>query len=174
MHASFVDITGRQFGRLTAQWPSCKTKNQQTIWLCLCECGSLVRARLDGLRKGRVKSCGCKKSEHGIKHGKSNTPEYKIWNSAKKRARQKKVPFSISLEDVVIPDVCPLLGVPFKYGVGKGHATPQSASLDKIIPALGYVKGNVWVVSKKANMMKSNSTLDEFELVAKNWRQRAG
>lgn len=41
-------------------------------------------------------------------------------------------------------------------------------SLDKIIPKLGYVKGNVWVVSNKANRIKSNATIEELELLVKN------
>lgn len=41
-------------------------------------------------------------------------------------------------------------------------------SLDKIIPKLVYVKGNVWVVSNKANRIKSNATIEELELLVKN------
>ncbi len=52
--------------------------------------------------------------------------------------------------------------------VGEGKLYDDSPSLDKIIPKLGYVKGNVWVVSNKANRIKSNATIEELELLVKN------
>ena len=44
----------------------------------------------------------------------------------------------------------------------------DSYSLDKIIPELGYVKGNVWIISNKANAIKSNASLEELKLLVKN------
>jgi hypothetical protein len=38
----------------------------------------------------------------------------------------------------------------------------SSPSLDKIIPSRGYVKGNVMVVSSKANLMKSDASVTEL------------
>jgi hypothetical protein len=41
----------------------------------------------------------------------------------------------------------------------------NTPSLDKIIPSLGYVKGNVAVISWKANVMKSNLSIDMLESI---------
>jgi hypothetical protein len=66
----------------------------------------------------------------------------------------------------IITDVCPVFGTPFVwYG---NNLNALSPSLDRIIPSLGYVKGNVVVISVKANAIKSNATLQEIEMVA-NW-----
>lgn len=36
----------------------------------------------------------------------------------------------------------------------------------------GYIKGNVWVVSKRANTIKNNATLEELELLVANLRNK--
>jgi hypothetical protein len=89
--------------------------------------------------------------------------------NTKSRAKSRGIAFSLSVDDIKIPTVCPLLGIPLHRGVGV--PCDSSPSLDKVIPSLGYVKGNVQVISQKANAMKQNATLEEFELVARNWRR---
>lgn len=101
------------------------------------------------------------------------TPEgraYKMFHAAKARAKRKGIPFRITLEDVRIPAVCPLLGIPIRLG---GHRR-DSPSIDRINPKRGYVRGNVWIVSQRANKIKNDSTLDEFEMIARNWRNAIG
>jgi hypothetical protein len=68
----------------------------------------------------------------------------------------KYLPFNILPEDIEIPIVCPIMGVP----ISKGKYAP---SVDRIIPELGYVKGNIRVISLLANQMKWNSTPEELE-----------
>lgn len=77
-------------------------------------------------------------------------------NSARDRARSKKVPFDLTAQDIIIPEVCPYLKTPFKKG------TRYAASLDRIIPNLGYVNGNIEVLSLKANCMKSDASAAEL------------
>ena len=86
--------------------------------------------------------------------------------SARKRAKKKGVPFSITLEDIPdIPERCPALDIFLKSGVGTGKILDSSPSLDRIIPALGYVPGNIAIISKKANAIKNNGCLEELKLV---------
>lgn len=88
-----------------------------------------------------------------------------IFSTAKSRATKNNIPFSIDLEDIHIPDFCPALGIPInKVGI---KMTDSSPTLDRIIPDLGYVKGNVIVISNKANRIKSNATAEEINLVSK-------
>lgn len=101
------------------------------------------------------------------------TPEgraYKMFHAAKARAKRKGIRFNITLEDVRIPLVCPLLGLPIRLS---GHRK-DSPSLDRINPKKGYVRGNVWVVSQRANKIKNDATIDEFEMIARNWRSAIG
>lgn len=83
---------------------------------------------------------------------------------AMQRAKRSGVPFSISVEDVVIPERCPILGLKLKSGLGQGRQGPNedSPSLDRIVPELGYVPGNVQVISALANKMKCNATRSQL------------
>lgn len=85
-----------------------------------------------------------------------------LWRTAR-RCRLENIPFNIDATDCVVPEKCPVLGLELK--VGGGRNCPTSPSLDKIIPALGYVKGNVRVISWRANELKGNATLAEVEAV---------
>lgn len=85
--------------------------------------------------------------------------------SAWARSKTQNLPFTITLGDIPhIPDVCPVLNIPLKKGVGKAH--DNSPSLDKIFPALGYVPGNIRIISRRANLIKTNATATELLLVA--------
>lgn len=95
-------------------------------------------------------------------------PDRTLLRSAKARAKRKGLPFNITVEDIVIPTHCPLLGIPLASG---RKTTPNSPSLDRMIPRLGYVKGNVWVISHRANAIKHNATLEELEALARNLRR---
>lgn len=88
--------------------------------------------------------------------------------AAKARAEKKHIKFDITPDDVSIPDICPLLGIPIIRGEGK--ASINSPSLDRIIPSLGYVRGNVWVISNRANTIKQDATIAEIELLARSLR----
>jgi actin-related protein len=91
------------------------------------------------------------------KEWKINNLEKYLVQGAKQRAKKYGLPFDITYKDIVIPECCPYLGiklVPFSEW--------SSPSLDKIIPELGYVKGNIQVISTKANTMKNNATQAEL------------
>lgn len=95
---------------------------------------------------------------------------YALYFQAKTRAIKKKLPFNIEMDDAKIPAVCPVLGIPlFKNPTrltGKRGQGPNSPSLDKIVPELGYVKGNVMVISALANRIKNNGTPEQVMAVA--------
>lgn len=83
--------------------------------------------------------------------------------SAMKRAKKQGVPFSLCPEDLIIPDRCPVLGIPIVFGRGRG--SPNSPSVDRLVPSLGYVPGNVRVISNRANTLKGNAALWEVQAV---------
>lgn len=88
-----------------------------------------------------------------------------LW-AARNRAKTFNLPFNIDLEDIFIPDYCPVLRIklePTGYGLSNNDSSP---SLDRINPILGYVKGNVAVISWKANKIKRNYTADDLRKVA--------
>lgn len=89
---------------------------------------------------------------------------------ARARAKKQGVPFNITYKDFDLPEYCPLLGIKLNSHIGEENPIAQgdSPSLDRIIPELGYIKGNVWVISYRANMIKNNASLEELELLVKN------
>lgn len=82
-----------------------------------------------------------------------------MFERAKGRAGRAGIPFSISLSDIIVPDVCPILGVPLVRG------TIYAPSLDRIKAHLGYVPGNVQVISARANVIKNDATVEELRAV---------
>ena len=90
---------------------------------------------------------------------KEKEPEHYLWKNARHRAQVAGMQFTIEQSDIVIPERCPYLGV-----VLDPKDKQLAPSLDRIDSSKGYVKGNIRVISFKANRMKSNAT--EAELVA--------
>jgi hypothetical protein len=87
--------------------------------------------------------------------------------TAKRRSKQMGMRFDA--QEIECPDLCPVLGIRLGYeraqGATVGRARPHIPSLDRTDPTLGYVVGNVRVISHRANMLKSNASLDELERV---------
>jgi hypothetical protein len=83
-----------------------------------------------------------------------------FWN-AKNRAKAQGIAFDLEKADIVVPTHCPVLGI--LLVVATGHAKDNSPSIDRIDPLRGYVKGNVQIMSHKANTMKSNASLDDLK-----------
>lgn len=79
-----------------------------------------------------------------------------MWTNAKNRAEASGISFNINISDIVIPTTCPYLGIPLVTLLGAGRSD-GSASLDRIDNSLGYIKGNVEVISDLANRMKQNA-----------------
>ena len=97
-------------------------------------------------------------------------PEYYLWKSAKKRARDKELDFDIEVSDIIIPQLCPLLNIPLVVRTGHNHRSPDAPSLDRLDSRLGYTKGNILVISWRANFIKGDAALNELELLVANLR----
>ena len=107
-----------------------------------------------------------KRSENHLQITQAYRKRRPVWYmlaQAKSRAKKMGLPFDLREEDISIPEFCPLLGLKLERAEGK--AKPNSPSLDRIRPERGYVRGNVWIISFKANTIKNNSTLEELELI---------
>ena len=90
-------------------------------------------------------------------------PAKTLLDRARSRAARRGVRFSIGLDHIVIPPSCPALGIPITLGEERSANSP---SLDRIVPKLGYVPGNVRVISDRANRLKSNRSLSELRKFA--------
>ena len=80
--------------------------------------------------------------------------------AAKRRAEKKGIEFSLTIEDIIIPEICPILLVPIIKGNKASYE--YSPSLDRIDNSIGYTKDNIMIISKKANSMKNSATTQEL------------
>ncbi len=170
----YEDLSGKRFGKRTVCWPvgrlSTSARSTRIVWLCLCYCGLLQIISSGSLRSGRARSC--KKCRKTVSMWKRYVPENQMLAAAKCRAKKLNLPFNLEISDIYIPAICPLLGLPIVSGINKKSGnSPNSPSLDRKIPSLGYVKGNVWVLSRRANLLKSDATIEEVELLLSNWKK---
>lgn len=166
------DMTGQKYGKWTVIGLAPKAPtNRLTRWYCVCECGTEAIVYSQNLKRGGTQhgsyDCGCGRKEllkhrkYATTHGQTGTPEYRMWAAAKARAKKKGLPFNIELSDISIPAVCPVSGLELKPGKTKVGA--NSPTLDRIIPDKGYVKGNVAVISHRANGIKQDASIEEVE-----------
>jgi len=93
------------------------------------------------------------------------------YHRARRRCHKSGRAFDITADDIreVYPsdDRCPVFGVPFV----RGEHSPRNASLDCIDPKMGYVVGNIAVISRLANAMKQDASLADVEALAA-WLRR--
>lgn len=89
-----------------------------------------------------------------------------MYIAARNRAKRKGIEFNIDETDITIPEICPLLEIPIEYGTKSNY--DRSPSLDRIDNTKGYIKGNVWVISQKANAMKNSATFEELKIFSTN------
>ena len=88
--ASLHDLSGMRFGRLLVlcRGENRGKRNERTTWKCLCDCGNFHETNASTLIEGRVTSCGCYNIELCRSRGThflSDSPEYEVWSSIKKR-----------------------------------------------------------------------------------------
>lgn len=126
----------------------------------------------DGL-SGWCKSCHTKHTKPYSNKDKLNGPNgYRsLWKSknlsasllanAKVSAKRKGLFFDLTIEDIVIPAICPVLGIPLFRT--PGIRTANTPSIDRINNSIGYIKGNISIISWRANQLKNNASMAELE-----------
>ena len=86
--ANFIDILGQRFGLLTVvAKSSARSSEGAVMWTCVCDCGARRDYVGSMLRRGKSKSCGCRKKIYGktaaLVHGHAShvktSPEYRSW-----------------------------------------------------------------------------------------------
>ncbi len=90
---------------------------------------------------------------------------------AKKRAKARDIEFSVGILDFEKVTHCPLLGVELSFS-NKRDSKDNSPSIDRLDTSKGYVQGNVWIVSARANAIKNNASIEELELICENLKKK--
>lgn len=87
--SSLSDLKGKRFGRLEVISYVGADSRGRSKWLCKCDCGKEITARVDSLKRGDTKSCGCYHAEEVAKysrtHGLSRNRLYSVWSNMKNR-----------------------------------------------------------------------------------------
>ena len=97
----------------------------------------------------------------------------KLIADARRRAVARGLEFRLSPNDLVAPLNCPIFRTALVYQADVARL-PNSASLDRIDSRLGYTPENVWIISWRANQIKSDATPNELRTVADAVDRRVG
>ncbi len=124
-----------------------------------------ARGRFDILGRGRHHQCRKCQNDRFLRMDLRR----KLLYAARGRAKKSGLPCTITVDDIVIPEICPVLGIPLFPSVGNGRKQPalipNSPSVDRLDNNKGYTPDNIRVISVRANDIKSNATLEELEAV---------
>lgn len=85
----FRDITGKQFGHLTALYPTRSRNRTSVVWHCTCDCGTEVEVSLNDLLYSNMKSCGCQKKKH---NGELRNYLVHVGGTSVEQLKSKKLP----------------------------------------------------------------------------------
>ena len=101
------DLTGQRFGKLLVKKYSC-SKDGNSCWECVCDCGKEKIIASHHLRYGDIRSCGCLKKGCFKKPNGSKSPLWKgyeeisgnYFGKLKKNAKERKIKFLVSIEEI--------------------------------------------------------------------------
>lgn len=166
-----VDHSGKTFGELVVISKNIEMtkKYKRGYYLCKClRCGNEKLMSANNMK--RQQTCGCGQGTERV------SLERYLINCARSRAKQRNIEFTITENDIKLNTHCPLLGVELYYRdrfnpKREGSYRDNSASIDRIDSSKGYVPGNVWIISTKANRIKNNSTFDDMKTLVENWQK---
>lgn len=79
---------------------------------------------------------------------------------AKYRSEKNNLEFNLTREDIILPEFCPVFGIEINF-----QNRQSSPALDRVDNKKGYIKGNVRIISNRANRLKNNGTIEEFKQI---------
>lgn len=111
------------------------------------------------------KECKSKNQNDYYERKKFHFPFRNYLASLKGRASKSNIPFDLTVEDIkqIWTPTCPALGISLLWD--HDPEDDSSCELDRIVPERGYVKGNVQWISRRANRIKNDSSIEELEKV---------
>lgn len=110
-----------------------------------------IKNRQEILKKSRILGSQYRKTDQGIKK--------RMIRSARSRSLKLNIPFNITIDDIIIPKFCPILGIELSHSEDRKNGNMSSPSIDRINPSKGYIKGNIIVISCRANSLKNGGDL---------------
>lgn len=118
---------------------------------------------------GRVAKRKKKQEAYFQKWGEKQSSD--LYNAQRIKYRGKKYnairsgyPWEIEFGDIKWNSICPILGIELDYFAE--NTQENSPSFDRVNNSIGYTKGNVQIVSWRANRIKNNGTAEEHRKIA--------
>lgn len=93
--------------------------------------------------------------------------EKELYNRLKNNAKKRGIEFDLLFESIFFPDACPVLGIKLNYFATRKDSRDFSPSFDRVDNSLGYITGNIRVISTAANRMKSDHNKYTLQQVSK-------
>jgi hypothetical protein len=138
-------------------------QNKKNI-IKICSKCKLEKSGEDFITNSNICHC-CRK----IWHDENYKNQY-LFANAKRRAKRDGLEFNLIVDDIVITEICPYINIKLeKSTIGY---TNNSVTLDRINNNYGYIKNNIMVVSRQANMMKGNLTIEQIKLINYNFYEK--
>lgn len=165
---TFINLTGKVFGRLTVIKPISKYGTSY-FWECECSCGNVVNVPTHSLQTGDTKSCGCYRKEFISQKSKKEygyAAKKHIYNTYKYGAKRRNLEFNLSLEEFfnISQKNCAYCGVKpssiFKSVHNNGDFIYNG--IDRVDNNIGYVITNVAPCCWECNKTKLVSSLSDF------------
>lgn len=182
----FIDLTGERFGKIVVMGRIKKEGSKKTLFKCICDCGKEKIFQSDDLRRGKIKSCGCWKSQHmkkigkeNTKHGMTNSRLYNIWHGSKERCQNKNSKDYKNYGGRGIR-MCHEWENSFQnfYDWAISHGYKENLTIDRINVNGDYCPGNCrWVDIKTQNQNKRknvNITINKETKCSAEWERILG
>lgn len=172
------DISGVKYERLSVIGYCGAGAGYKQLWLCSCDCGSIIVVFRDKIESGHTKSCGCLQRDMTYlalkKHGLSSHYLYELWTNIKKRCLNAKTPnyhryggrgISISSDWV---DDFPRFA---EYILDNLGERPDGMSLDRIDNNGNYEEGNIrWATAKQQANNRSSGYKDKSQYFGEDYK----
>lgn len=123
----------------------------------------------EGKRRNICKKCGRNEKERKKRERTWKTDVKKILiSNSRQRAKLAGLEHTLTKDDLVIPDKCPVFG--FELKRERKNSWIASPSIDRIDNNRGYTPDNIIIVSRRANILKKDATIEELEMMANFYR----
>lgn len=176
MDSAISSINQTVFGRWTILDPAIKKINGRQYVLCKCECGAVRDVRLDGLRYGDSKSCGCLQRESASKQAivasmanmlpRGDASLNAVFRLYKAGATKRGLGFNLSKSEFrdIASQPCYYCGKEpsQSYSPGLYNGDFVFSGVDRIDNDRGYDIDNCVPCCWTCNRAKLNRNLDEF------------
>jgi hypothetical protein len=169
------DLIGKKVNDLTVMdYLGYAWKSHSPIVKCLCDCGNETEVSVYDWKTGRTRSCGCKNPRRRSRCDHPRSTGYKeisgrYWYAIRIGAEKRGLEFSITIEyawDLFVKQdrKCAISGIPLVMDLfwKLDWTKSNTASIDRIDSAIGYVPGNIHWTHKHVNRMKQAYDLDYF------------